>query len=83
MSVSGHCKLLHGRLGSNGIGTLLDQVGGMNSNDVNTQQLARILVVEDLADAIRFVLGEGLRIRLEMRSLLAKLDCKNKALIKE
>lgn len=72
VSVDHHTELFHGRTGRNGVGTLLDKVGGVNTNDVDGNDLAGVLIVQNLGNAGSLSLGQGLGVGTERSLGLAK-----------
>mmetsp|Transcript_8554 Transcript_8554/g.28028 ORF Transcript_8554/g.28028 Transcript_8554/m.28028 type:complete len:488 (+) Transcript_8554:375-1838(+) len=56
------------------VGDLLDEVGGVQSDDVGADDLVRVLVVEDFDDAVALVFGEGLGVGAEVRDGLAECE---------
>ena len=48
-----------------GVGALLDQVGGVDADDVHPDDLLRLLVEEDLRDPRALALGQRLAVRPE------------------
>ena len=65
VSVDHHAQFLHRRSCGDGVGTLLDQIGRMDANDVHGDDLTSVLVVQYLGHAIPLQLGEGLRVGAE------------------
>mmetsp|Transcript_34279 Transcript_34279/g.79203 ORF Transcript_34279/g.79203 Transcript_34279/m.79203 type:complete len:415 (+) Transcript_34279:131-1375(+) len=65
MRVHHHAEFLHGGPRRHSVGTLLDEVSGMQSNDVHGHNLPRPLVVEHLGDARPLPLRKRLGVRLE------------------
>ena len=63
--VDHHRELLHRGAGSDGVGALLDEVRGVDADDVHTKHLASVLVEEALGDAGALKLGKSLGVGLE------------------
>jgi hypothetical protein len=57
-----HGEFLDRGPGRDGIGTFLNQIGRMQADNVHGNDLARILVEQDLGHAIAFPFGQGLAI---------------------
>ena len=72
VSVDHHTELLHGGAGRDGVGTLLDEIGGVDANDVNGNDLAGVLIVQNLGNAGALSLGQGLGVCSEGSLGLAK-----------
>mmetsp|Transcript_8484 Transcript_8484/g.24315 ORF Transcript_8484/g.24315 Transcript_8484/m.24315 type:complete len:590 (+) Transcript_8484:1073-2842(+) len=53
--------------GGDGVGGLMDEVGSVQSKDVNSEDLARMLVVDHLGHSVALQLGQGLGVCLEGR----------------
>ena len=51
VSVDHHTELLHGGAGRDGVGTLLNKVGSVDADDVNSDDFLRLLVEEDLGNS--------------------------------
>mmetsp|Transcript_18038 Transcript_18038/g.49111 ORF Transcript_18038/g.49111 Transcript_18038/m.49111 type:complete len:326 (-) Transcript_18038:791-1768(-) len=66
VSVNHHGKLLHCSSGSNGIGTFLNQIRGMQSNNVHRHNLSSAFVVQDLGNTIAFPFSQGLGVGPEV-----------------
>ena len=72
MGVDHHTQLLHGGTGRNGVGTLLDKIGGVNTNDVDGNDLSGVLIVQNLGNTGALSLGQGLGVSPERSLGLAK-----------
>mmetsp|Transcript_7590 Transcript_7590/g.22269 ORF Transcript_7590/g.22269 Transcript_7590/m.22269 type:complete len:243 (-) Transcript_7590:355-1083(-) len=72
MSVNHHAELLHSRPRRDGIGTLLDKIGSMDANDVNSNNLPCVLVEENFSNTIPLTLGQGLGVGAEAALGLAE-----------
>mmetsp|Transcript_16715 Transcript_16715/g.35314 ORF Transcript_16715/g.35314 Transcript_16715/m.35314 type:complete len:542 (+) Transcript_16715:240-1865(+) len=72
VGVHHHAQLLHRRSCCHGIGALLNQIGGMDTNNVHGHNLSSILVVQYLRHAIALELGKGLGVGAEAAGGLAQ-----------
>mmetsp|Transcript_3908 Transcript_3908/g.8604 ORF Transcript_3908/g.8604 Transcript_3908/m.8604 type:complete len:341 (-) Transcript_3908:777-1799(-) len=68
-----HAQLLHRRARRHGIGTLLNQIGSVNSNNVHRHNLPGTLVIQNLGHSIPLQLCQRLGIGAEAPLALAKL----------
>mmetsp|Transcript_20885 Transcript_20885/g.49678 ORF Transcript_20885/g.49678 Transcript_20885/m.49678 type:complete len:302 (-) Transcript_20885:815-1720(-) len=74
VGVHHHRQLLDGGAGSDGVGALLDEVRGVDADDVHAQHLAGVLVEDALGHARALELGEGLGVGAEAASALAERE---------
>lgn len=66
-----HAQLLYRGTGRHGVGTLLNQVGRMQTNNVHGNDLARFFIVKALGHASTFAFGEGLGVGAKASNALA------------
>mmetsp|Transcript_26979 Transcript_26979/g.88216 ORF Transcript_26979/g.88216 Transcript_26979/m.88216 type:complete len:266 (+) Transcript_26979:113-910(+) len=81
MRVHHHRQLLHGGSGSDGVGALLDEVGRVDADDVNSQHLAGILVEQALGHARSLELSQGLGVGAEAAGRLAESEALSLSLL--
>mmetsp|Transcript_8821 Transcript_8821/g.16859 ORF Transcript_8821/g.16859 Transcript_8821/m.16859 type:complete len:415 (-) Transcript_8821:168-1412(-) len=65
MSVDHHGEFLYCGTGRDGVGTFLDQISGMQTNNVNSHNLASVLVEQNLGHTGTFAFSEGLTVGTE------------------
>mmetsp|Transcript_35090 Transcript_35090/g.78101 ORF Transcript_35090/g.78101 Transcript_35090/m.78101 type:complete len:374 (-) Transcript_35090:714-1835(-) len=66
--------VLHGLVGGDGVGRLVDEVGGVQADDVHAQDLAGVLAVQHLGHAVTLLLGKSLGVGLEAGLCNAQLE---------
>ena len=59
--VDHHREVLERRAGLDGVGALLDEVGGVEADDVDGDDLVGVLFEDDLRDAVARALGQPRR----------------------
>mmetsp|Transcript_17480 Transcript_17480/g.25862 ORF Transcript_17480/g.25862 Transcript_17480/m.25862 type:complete len:222 (+) Transcript_17480:250-915(+) len=72
MGVNHHRELLNCGAGSHCVSTLLNQICGMDANNVHSHNLASVFVEEYLSDTISFSFGKSFTVRSEISLGLSK-----------